>query len=128
MKKKEKHSSKKYSGNRRKTKDKKKDSLKQDLQKDTNKDVKKGNKKEVKEDTKKTSKKSVDQKATEETVVPVEHKEKEAKLKPWHLEVSALRNLDQNHLVMIKSLSYLSFPRCFGNSFIYCYACFSRTW
>ena len=79
MKKKEKHSSKKYSGNRRKTKDKKKDSLKQDLQKDTNKDVKKGNKKEVKEDTKKTSKKSVDQKATEETVVPVEHKEKEAK-------------------------------------------------
>ena len=79
MKKKEKHSSKKYSGNRRKTKDKKKDSLKQDLQKDPNKDVKKGNKKEVKEDTKKTSKKSVDQKATEETVVPVEHKEKEAK-------------------------------------------------
>ena len=83
MKKKEKQSSKKYSGNRRKTKDKKKDSLKQDLQKDvkkdTNKDVKKGNKKEAKEDTKKTSKKSVDQKATEETVVPVEHKEKEAK-------------------------------------------------
>ena len=31
MKKKEKHSSKKYSGNRRETKDKKKDSLKQDL-------------------------------------------------------------------------------------------------
>ena len=83
MKKKEKHSSKKYSGNRRKTKDKKKDSLKQDLQKDvkkdTNKDVKKGNKKEAKEDTKKTSKKSVDQKATEETVVSVEHKEKEVK-------------------------------------------------
>ena len=83
MKKKEKHSSKKYSGNRRKTKDKKKDSLKQDLQKDvkkdTNKDVKKGNKKEAKEDTKKTSKKSVGQKATEETVVSVEHKEKEVK-------------------------------------------------
>ena len=83
MKKKEKQSSKKYSGNRRKTKDKKKDSLKQDLQKDvkkdTNKDVKKGNKKEAKEDTKKTSKKSVDQKATEETVVSVEHKEKEVK-------------------------------------------------
>ena len=95
MKKKEKHSSKKYSGNRRKTKDKKKDSLKQDLQKDvkkdtkdTKKDVKKGakkaNKKEAKKDTKKVSKKSADKKSAdkkvaEETVVPVEHKEKETK-------------------------------------------------
>ena len=90
MKKKKKHSSKKYSGSRRKTKDKKKDSVKQDLQKavqkdtkDTKKDVKKGakkdNKKASKKDAKKTSKKSVDKKSAEETVVPVEHKENEAK-------------------------------------------------
>ena len=90
MKKKKKHSSKKYSGSRRKTKDKKKDSVKQDLQKDvqkdtkdTKKDVKKGakkdNKKASKKDAKKTSKKSVDKKSAEETVVPVEHKEDEAK-------------------------------------------------
>ena len=90
MKKKKKHSSKKYSGSRRKTKDKKKDSVKQDLQqdvkkdtKDTKKDVKKGakktNKKEAKKDTKKVSKKSADKKVAEETVVPVEHKEKETK-------------------------------------------------
>ena len=90
MKKKKKHSSKKYSGSRRKTKDKKKDSVKQDLQKDvqkdtkdTKKDVKKGakkdNKKASKKDGKKTSKKSVDKKSAEETVVPVEHKENEAK-------------------------------------------------
>lgn len=93
--KKKKHSSKKYSGSRRKTKDKKKDSVKQDLQqdvkkdtKDTKKDVKKGakkaNKKEAKKDTKKVSKKSADKKSAdkkvaEETVVPVEHKEKETK-------------------------------------------------
>ena len=90
MKKKKKHSSKKYSGSRRKTKDKKKDSVKQDLQqdvkkdtKDTKKDVKKGakkaNKKEAKKDTKKVSKKSADKKVAEETVVPVDHKEKETK-------------------------------------------------
>ena len=86
MKKKKKHSSKKYSGSRRKTKDKKKDSVKQDLQKDTKdtkKDVKKGAKKDKKKsskkDAKKTSKKSVDKKSAEETVVPVEHKENEAK-------------------------------------------------
>ena len=90
MKKKKKHSSKKYSGSRRKTKDKKKDSVKQDLQKDvqkdtkdTKKDVKKGakkdNKKASKKDAKKTSKKSVEKKSAEESVVPVEHKENEAK-------------------------------------------------
>ena len=90
MKKKKKHSSKKYSGSRRKTKDKKKDSVKQDLQqdvkkdtKDTKKDVKKGAKKDKKKsskkDAKKTSKKSVEKKSAEESVVPVEHKENEAK-------------------------------------------------
>ncbi|MFR2057113.1 MAG: hypothetical protein ACLS3S_05435 [Streptococcus salivarius] len=117
MKKKKKHSSKKYSGSRRKTKDKKEDSVKQDLQKDTKdtkKDVKKGakkdNKKASKKDAKKTSKKSVDKKSAEETVVPVEHKENETKTETLALEVNALRNLNQNHLVMIKKHILSSLP------------------
>ena len=56
MKKKKKHSSKKYSGSRRKTKDKKKDSVKQDLQQDVKKDTK-DTKKDVKKGAKKANKK-----------------------------------------------------------------------
>ena len=55
MKKKKKHSSKKYSGSRRKTKDKKKDSLEQDLQNDIKKDVKNDIKDDKKDDKKELS-------------------------------------------------------------------------
>lgn len=86
MKKKKKHSSKKYSGSRRKTKDKKKDSVKQDLQKDvkkdskdSKKDVKRSDKKDNKKDKKKASKKSVEKQPVEVTSVPAGHKEKEEK-------------------------------------------------
>ena len=100
MKKKKKHSSKKYSGSRRKTKDKKKDSLEQDLQndikkdgkndikddkKDVKKDAKKSKKKETKKEHKKSSKKSVDKKPAKETVVSDEQKEKEPKTEPLAL-------------------------------------------
>lgn len=100
MKKKKKHSSKKYSGSRRKTKDKKKDSLEQDLQNDIKKDVKndikddkrdvkkdakKSKKKETKKEHKKSSKKSVDKNPAKETVVSDEQKEKEPKTEPLAL-------------------------------------------
>jgi beta-lactamase class A len=132
MKKKKKYSSEKYGGSRRKTKYKKKDSVKQDLQKDvkrdskdSKKDVERSDEKNNKKDKKKVSKKSVEKKPVEETSVPVGHKKvklmflekhyfqnqlkKKKKLKSYHLEANALKNLDQNYPVMIKNLilSYL---------------------
>lgn len=85
--------------------------LKQDLQKDvkkdskdSKKDVERSDEKNNKKDKKKVSKKSVEKKPVEETSVPVGHKEKEEKLKPYYLEVNALKNLERNHSVMIRNL------------------------